>query len=32
MHTRADRLSPAAAAWARDVVTDYAEDNATPLP
>jgi hypothetical protein len=32
MLTRADRLSPAAAAWAGDVVADYAEDNATLLP
>ena len=30
--TRADRLSPAAAAWAGDVVAGYAEDNAIPLP
>ncbi len=31
MLTRAGTLSPAAAAWASDVVTGYAEDNAIPL-
>ena len=32
MLTRAGTLSPAAAAWAGDVVAGYAEDNAIPLP
>ena len=32
MLTRAGTLSPAAAAWAGDVVADYAEDNAVTLP